>query len=209
MWISKLQAGLAELNISCTNQQLKKLQTYLELLQKWNRTYNLSAITDPDEMVAYHILDSLVIFRAIPEQGYCLDVGTGAGLPGIPLSILLTGSNWTLLDSNGKKTRFVQQAIATCELSNVKVVHRRVQDYHAASPFDVVVSRAYASLQDYVSSVQHLWHTSTRLITMKTEPHISELQALSTQNYQLEITPLRVPGITEKRNLVLIQRKAL
>ena len=136
-----------------------------------------------------------------------LDVGTGAGLPGIPLAIMLPESKWVLLDSNGKKTRFVQQAIASCGLSNVNVVHSRIQDYHADSSFDVIVSRAYSSVSDFVSSVTPIWQVNTRLITMKTELSKAEKQSLDSAIYKLEINQLQVPGIAEKRSLVTIQRQ--
>lgn len=203
----KLQAGLAELNLTADSGQVEKMLSYLALLQKWNKAYNLTSIKDPNKMVAYHLLDSLAISKAIPDSSHCLDVGTGAGLPGIPLAIMMPKAKWVLLDSNGKKTRFVQQAIASCGLSNVKVVQTRVQDYHAVSPFDVIVSRAYASLQDFISSVDHLWQTDARLITMKTELSKSELQEIDEQLFDLDISQLQVPGIPEKRSLALIVRK--
>ena len=204
-----LQSGLTEIGVSFDDAQIEQLKTYLELLKKWNKTYNLTAITDLPKMVSYHVLDSLVITDQIPAQGRCLDVGTGAGLPGIPLAIMLSQSNWVLLDSNGKKTRFVQQAIASCGLSNVKVVHSRIQDYHAESSFDVIVSRAYSSVLDFVSSVDLLWQTDTRLITMKTELSEAELQSLDSMLYKLEINQLQVPGIVEKRSLITIQRQEI
>ena len=199
--------GLAAMGIAASVKQTEKLTGYLKLLQKWNRSYNLTAVVDPQKMVSYHLLDSLSIAVAIPEQGYCLDVGSGAGLPGIPLAIMLPQSRWLLLDSNGKKTRFIQQAVAELGLGNVKVVQSRVEDYHADASFDVIVSRAFASLQDYVRSVDHLWQPATRLITMKTELTEIERQQLDASLYRLEVTPLRVPGIAEKRSLVIIQRQ--
>ena len=209
MFETHISKGLDALSVPCNDSQVARLADYLRLLQKWNKVYNLTAIDDEYKMVAYHILDSLAIHSAIPEQACCLDVGTGAGLPGIPLAILLPQSNWVLIDSNGKKTRFVQQAIAGCGLDNVKVVQARIQDYDADSSFDVIVSRAYASLQDFMSSVEHLWQVNTRLITMKTELSESELSAVDKQGLEFNIAPLQVPGIAEKRSLVSIQRKEL
>ena len=204
-----LRTGLLELDIPFRDEQIEGLKTYLELLHKWNKAYNLTAITAPAKMVAYHVLDSLTILKDMPQQGRCLDVGTGAGLPGIPLAIMLPQCDWVLLDSNGKKTRFVQQAIASCGLTNVKVVQSRIQDYDAATSFDVIVSRAFSSLQDFVSSVDRLWGANTRLITMKTEMAESELKALDPQLYRLNIVPLQVPGIVERRSLVTIQRQEI
>ena len=199
--------GLAEMGFNASASQTDKLTGYLKLLQKWNRSYNLTALVDPQKMVSYHLLDSLSIAGSIPEQAYCLDVGSGAGLPGIPLAIMLPQSRWLLLDSNGKKTRFIQQAVADLKLDNVKVVQSRVEDYHADESFDVIVSRAYASLQDYVQSVNHLWQPATRLITMKTELTEIERKQLDASLYRLEVIPLRIPGITEKRSLVIIHRQ--
>ena len=122
---------------------------------------------------------------------------------------MLPLSSWVLLDSNGKKTRFVQQAVASCGLANVKVVQSRIQDYDAGSSFDVIVSRAYSSVQDFVSSVTSLWQPGTRLITMKTELSDAELASLDPQLYRLHVSPLRVPGIVQKRSLVTIQRQEL
>ncbi len=207
MLTSLLKKGLEQVNLTFEESQVKQLNDYLELLVKWNKAYNLTAITNPQKMVAYHVLDSVAIINEIPDRGLCLDVGTGAGLPGIPLAIMLPQSKWVLLDSNGKKTRFVQQAIASCGLSNVKVVQSRIQDYHADSSFDVIVSRAFSSVSDFVSSVTPIWQTGTRLITMKTELSEAELQPLDSAIYKLEINQLQVPGIAEKRSLVTIQRQ--
>ncbi len=199
--------GLAAMQIDASSRQLENLTDYLKLLQKWNRSYNLTAISEPAKMVSYHVLDSLSLMPFIGEQARCLDVGSGAGLPGIPLAIMLPRSQWVLLDSNGKKTRFIQQVVATLGLDNVSVVQSRIEDYHAEAGFDVIVSRAYASLQDYVLSVHHLWQPPTRLLTMKTELGASEREQIDTGLYRLEVTPLQVPGIAEKRSLVTIERK--
>ncbi len=199
--------GLAAMQIDAAPRQRENLTDYLKLLQKWNRSYNLTAISEPAKMVSYHLLDSLSLMPFIGEQARCLDVGSGAGLPGIPLAIMLPQTEWVLLDSNGKKTRFIQQAVATLGLDNVSVVQSRVEDYHAEAGFDVIVSRAYASLQDYVLYVQHLWQPRTRLLTMKTELGASERQQLDTSLYRLEVTRLKVPGIAEERSLVVIERK--
>lgn len=198
--------GLGQLAIDSTAAQLDRLRGYLALLQKWNRAYNLTAITEPQRMVTHHLLDSLSIVDAIPQRARCLDVGTGAGLPGIPLAIMRPDSSWVLLDSNGKKTRFVQQVVAECELANVKVVQARVQDYHADSPFAVIVSRAYASLLDYLTSVDHLWHANTHVLSMKAALDDAELVAVRQRCTQLAITELTVPGLADRRCLVTLER---
>jgi len=209
MLASLLQSGLQQLDITFDEDQVDRLRVYLELMLKWNKAYNLTAITQPEKMVAYHVLDSLSILPEFAAGSRCLDVGTGAGLPGIPLAIMLPQSSWVLLDSNGKKTRFVQQAIASCRISNVKVVQSRIQDYHAESSFDVIVSRAYSSLQDFVTSVAPLWQSGSRLITMKTELSKAEQESIDPHLYKLEVTPLQVPGIAQKRSLVTIQRQEI
>ncbi len=203
----QLQQGLQALGMDSDPEQIGALLNYLELLHKWNATYNLTAIRDVEQMVAYHVLDSLSASEHIPQAARCLDVGTGAGLPGIPLAIMLPRSHWILLDSNGKKTRFVQQAIAACELTNVKVVQSRVEDYHANTLPDVIISRAYASIEDFLASVDHLWANDKLLITMKTTLGSAEVASLDLLPYPAELIPVMVPGIAEKRSLVLIRRQ--
>ncbi len=203
----EIRNGLLAMQLEASDERVEKLQAYLELLKKWNKAYNLTAITDLKKMVSYHLLDSLSLLPYIPPQGRCLDVGTGAGLPGIPLAIMLPESDWVLLDSNGKKTRFVQQAIAHCHLSHVKVVQARVEDYHAESSFDVIVSRAYSSLAGFIATVGALWQPHTRLLTMKTELAEAESEAVDPSQYQMQINHLQVPGIAQKRSLVIVQRR--
>ncbi|MEE8366184.1 MAG: 16S rRNA (guanine(527)-N(7))-methyltransferase RsmG [Gammaproteobacteria bacterium] len=202
-----LKSGIVELGLSLSDNQVGQLLEYLELLIKWNRHYNLTAITDPEKMLSYHLLDSLSISKYIANSDKVLDVGSGAGLPGIPLAIALPGSSWMLLDSNGKKTRFMLQAIALCGIDNAQVVKCRVEGYHAPEPFDVVVSRAYASLANYCQSVAHLVENRTRLMTMKTGLDAQEAEALDSRYYELHETHLKVPGIAGKRSLVIINKK--
>ncbi len=201
-----LGRGLAELGLEASPEQLQQFNTYLEVLDKWNRVYNLTAIKGFGNRVRYHVLDSLSIAASILPRSSCLDVGSGAGLPGMPLAILLPQTQWVLLDSNGKKTRFMQQAAAACGVSNVKVVHARVEDYHSDSRFDFIVSRAYASIADFVATVEHLWRPSTTLLSMKTQLGDDEINALDSARYDFEAVPLDVPGINESRSLVTIKR---
>ncbi len=208
----QIAEGLRVMGLDASEAQVEALARYLELMAKWNRVYNLTAITDPAQMVIRHILDSLSVAPWLPTRGRLLDVGTGAGLPGLPLAILLPETEWRLLDSNGKKTRFVQQAIAELGLNRnqsgrVKVVRARVQDYHAEAPFAVVLSRAYASLPDFVHSVERLWLPETRLMTLKTDVAEAELRALREQGIDIEITRPRVPGLEAPRSLVILERQ--
>ncbi|MBU2005224.1 MAG: 16S rRNA (guanine(527)-N(7))-methyltransferase RsmG, partial [Gammaproteobacteria bacterium] len=131
-------------------EQEQKLQRYLQLLQRWNKVYNLTAVRDPAQMQVLHIDDSLSVAPYIRGET-CLDVGSGAGLPGIPLAIIQPERHFTLLDTNGKKTRFMQQAVLELGLQNVDVIQTRVESWQAASCFDAIISRAFASLYDFVT----------------------------------------------------------
>lgn len=202
--------GLSDLKISLDDNQVERLLDYLMLLEKWNKSYNLTAIHGLEKMLNYHLLDSLAVYPVLQHYKNALDVGSGAGLPGVPLAIAMPDSNWTLLDSNGKKTRFIQQALAVCKVSNAKVVKSRVQDYTAPQPLDIIVSRAYASLGEFADSVAHLRQADTLLVTMKTGLDPQELKTLDTIKHQIlassiEEIELYVPGIAEKRSLVMVK----
>ena len=205
-----LLEGLSDLKICLDDNQVERLLDYLMLLEKWNKSYNLTAIHGLEKMLNYHLLDSLAIYPTLQHYRNALDVGSGAGLPGVPLAIAMPDSNWTLLDSNGKKTRFIQQALAVCKVSNAKVVKSRVQDYTAPQPLDIIVSRAYASLGDFADSVAHLRQADTLLVTMKTGLDPQELKTLDTIKHQIQASSieeivLHVPGIAEKRSLVIVK----
>lgn len=142
--------GIAELGLAIDDSQLEKLKQYVALLQRWNKTYNLTAIRDPDQVIPAHIFDSLVVAPFI-EGKNCLDVGSGAGLPGIPLAILQPERTFTMLDTNGKKTRFIQQAIIELGLNNASVVQVRVEQWQPDIRFDAIISRAFASINDFIN----------------------------------------------------------
>ena len=203
---SLLLSGLDELELNLEDSQIERLLEYLALLGKWNKSYNLTAITDPQKMLSYHLLDSLSITKWFNNGCNVLDVGSGAGLPGIPLAIALPECQWTLLDSNGKKTRFMQQALATCAVSNATVVKSRVEDYDAPEPLDIIVSRAYASLDDFADSVAHLMQSETRLMTMKTGLE-EKAAVLNSTQYDKQEYDLQVPGISEPRKLVTVRQR--
>jgi len=200
-----LRAGAMALGLDLQQSQYDQLLEYLYLLQKWNRHYNLTSIRGLEKMLCYHLLDSLAILPALAGCHKALDVGSGAGLPGIPLAIAMPDSYWALLDSNSKKTRFIRQAIAHCGIRNVQVVQSRVQDYHAPDSLDYIVSRAYASLADYCDSVAHLMTANTRLLTMKTVLKSEEKLKLDSTRFAFEEQSLQVPGIDEPRSLVSIK----
>ncbi len=200
----ELRAGSEELGISLQQSQYDQLLEYLQLLAKWNQVYNLTAITEPRKMLSHHLLDSLSLMPSLLQANKVLDVGSGAGLPGIPLAIAMPATIFIMLDSNARKTRFIRQAIAHCGLRNAQVVQLRVQDYHAPDSLDFIVSRAYAPLADFCDSVAHLLTPKTRLLTMKTGLKRQETQQLDTDKFEFEEETLTVPGIGETRSLVTI-----
>lgn len=200
----ELRVGSEELGISLQQSQYDQLLEYLRLLAKWNQVYNLTAIIEPRKMLSHHLLDSLSLMPSLLQANKVLDVGSGAGLPGIPLAIAMPSTIWIMLDSNARKTRFIRQAIAHCGLRNAQVVQSRVQDYHAPDSLDFIVSRAYAPLADFCDSVAHLLTPKTRLLTMKTGLKRQEAQQLDTDRFEFEEETLTVPGIGETRSLVTI-----
>ena len=196
-----LLEGLAQLNLALETAQIDQLLTYIELIGKWNKAYNLTAVRDIHEMVTTHLLDSLVILPHV-NGSRIADIGTGAGLPGIPLAICRPDWRLSLVDSNSKKTRFVQQAVLELKLSNVEVVHARVENLQPAEPFDVVLCRAFASMPDIVRLCRHLLTPSGHILAMKGQTPYEELMQIA-QVYQ--VIPLRVPGIEAERCLVKME----
>lgn len=203
----ELRAGVTALGLTLQQTQLDQLLEYLYLIERWNKTYNLTAIREPARMLTHHIFDSLSILPAIEGCRKALDVGSGAGLPGIPLAIALPDSIWILLDSNAKKTRFLRQAVAHCGLRNVQVVQARLQDYHAPDSLDIIVSRAFAPLAEFCEDAAHLLTSNTRMLTMKAGLKSKEILQLDPKRFAYEETPLEVPGIDQPRSLVTIVAK--
>lgn len=203
----ELSRGAAELGVALTEQQHSQLLGYLALLIKWNKAYNLTAVRDPDEMVSRHLLDSLSVVPFIAEGGDTwLDVGSGGGMPGIPLAILFPERRFTLLDSNGKKTRFLTQVKLELKLANLEVIHSRVEAFTPAVPFAGICSRAFSSLQDFSSWTRHLGDTDTRWLAMKGVHPDDELQALP-DDFKLAATHvLKVPGCQGQRHLLILRR---
>jgi 16S rRNA (guanine527-N7)-methyltransferase len=201
--ISRLQQGCNQLKLSVDTRQRQLLLDYLALLSKWNKTYNLTAIRNEGEMVTRHLLDSLAIAGHVTGQRL-IDVGTGAGLPGIPLAIVFPQCEVHLLDSNGKKTRFLFQVKTALGLDNMVIHQARVESFRAAEPFDAVLSRAFASLQDMVRDCRHLLAPWGRLLAMKGERPTQELEAVSRMGAAVAVYSLAVPGLDEQRHLVEI-----
>lgn len=197
----ELQRGSSLLGITLGEEQQKMLLRYIELLSKWNQAYNLTAVRDPAQMVSRHLLDSLAIAEHCAGNRL-LDVGTGAGLPGVPLAIIFPDKDFHLLDSNGKKTRFLFQVKTTLGLDNITVHHARVESFQTHELFDVVLSRAFASLLDMVSNCGHLLSNSGRFLAMKGSYPQRELQEIDNVCAVRSVDLLSVPGLAEQRHLV-------
>jgi 16S rRNA (guanine527-N7)-methyltransferase len=198
-----LSSGIKELGINVSPDAQQKLLIYLALLQKWNKVYNLTAIREPRQMVSNHLLDSLAVLPYL-WPGKWLDVGCGAGLPGIILAIMQPNWSLTLLDSNSKKTSFVQQAIIDLGLSNVEVRCERVEAWQNIEKFDGIISRAFAETADFVSLTQHLLKTSGRWVAMKGLPE-QELSRLPEHVEVEKIISLKIPKLEAARCLVILR----
>ncbi len=195
-----LASGLQALNLALNAQQVEQLLDFIRLIEKWNKAYNLTAIHGREDMVRLHLLDSLAIASFI-EGKRVIDIGTGAGLPGIPLAICLPEIKFTLLDSNAKKTRFVQQAILELKLENAAVYHQRVENYKPEQLFNTATTRAFASLSDIVKLTAHLLDKDGVLLAMKGQKPEAELAQV---NAKTTLIPVNVPGCEAERCLVKI-----
>ncbi|GAW86303.1 16S rRNA (guanine527-N7)-methyltransferase [Bathymodiolus platifrons methanotrophic gill symbiont] len=197
-----LLAGIEQLGLEATTAQIDSLLNFVDLIEKWNKAFNLTAIRGRDEMLRLHILDSLAILPFITGNKI-IDVGTGAGLPGIPLAIFMPNVQFTLLDSNSKKTRFVQQAILELQLQNVEVVHSRVEQLGRDGEYDAVLSRAFASLGDIMNLTEYLLQSEGVLIAMKGQVPELELKEMS-RSYSVK--SIVVPGIEAERCVLRINK---
>lgn len=164
--LNKLSRLLADAGISLTDHQKNQLIAYVDMLHKWNKAYNLTSVRDPNEMLVRHILDSIVVAPYLKGERF-IDVGTGPGLPGIPLSIVRPEAHFTLLDSLGKRVRFLRQVQHELALTNITPVQSRVEEFPSEPPFDGVISRAFASLTDMVSWCHHLPGLDGRFYALK------------------------------------------
>lgn len=201
----RLDVLLNQAGIALTEQQKQLLLAYVEMLHKWNKAYNLTSVRDPQLMLVRHILDSLVVAPFLQGERF-IDVGTGPGLPGIPLAIVLPQARFTLLDSLGKRVRFLRQVQHELQLENIEPVQRRVEEYPAQPPFDGVISRAFASLQDMVSWCRHLPAPDHgRFYALKGVRPDEELAALPQGIVTERVEKLRVPELEGERHLVVLR----
>ncbi|MCP3868429.1 MAG: 16S rRNA (guanine(527)-N(7))-methyltransferase RsmG [Gammaproteobacteria bacterium] len=201
-WEDQLKRGLAEMGLEMEEFRQHLLLEYLTLLYKWNKTYNLTAIRDPEQMVSRQLLDSLSVLHLV-QGTRVLDVGSGPGLPGIPLAVALPESRFTLLDANGKKTRFMQQVKTELALKSLEVVRSRVEDFHPTKRFDTVTTRAFASLSQISRLTGHLVETGGRLLAMKGIEPKEEIEALSAEGVEVKVIPLRVSQLKGLRHAIL------
>lgn len=198
----KLSQGLAELGIDLDAATQQKLLDYLALLEKWNKVHNLTAVRDPSDMVTLHLLDSLSVLPHI-KSGRLLDVGSGAGLPGIPLSIVRPDLQVTVMDSSHKKASFMRQAKAALGIPNLEVVCGRVEEFHPEHKFNMVISRAFSDLAEFMRLTTHLCDEGGVWLAMKGVYPFDELAQI--KGPTSEVVPLRVPGLEAQRHLVFLK----
>ena len=202
----RLDDGLNGMQIDLDARQSHRLLQFVVLLEKWNKVYNLTAIRDPERMIGLHILDSLSVLPQFAECKSVLDVGTGGGLPGIPLAIAKPDLQVTMLDTVAKKTAFVRQAISELALENAGVVTARVESYNPLAKFDRVISRAFAELKDFIEGAGHLCADNGAMLAMKgVYPH-DEIGRLPPGFIVKEIIALNIPGVVGERHLVVIKK---
>jgi len=204
-----LQRGLGELGLALPEGATEKLLAYLELLTKWNRTYNLTAIRDPLQAVSLHLLDSLAVQRELSDSaGALVDVGSGAGLPGIPLAIAEPARRVTLNDSNGKKGAFLRQAVIELGLRNADVHIGRVESWRPAERFAVVITRGFSSLVKFLAACRHLAAPAGVLAAMKGAYPEAELAEVPADCDCSKVRRLKVPLLDAERHLVLCRARA-
>ncbi|AEA79649.1 rRNA small subunit methyltransferase, glucose inhibited division protein GidB [Vibrio cholerae LMA3984-4] len=203
----KLDALISKTGLTVTEQQREQLVGYVQLLDKWNKAYNLTSVRDPMEMLVKHILDSLVVSPHLVGERF-IDVGTGPGLPGIPLAIMHPDKEFVLLDSLGKRIRFLKQVIHDLKINNVLPVQSRVEEFDPESGFDGVLSRAFASMTDMVNWCQHLPKPNGGVfLALKGVRPDDEITLLPEWCSVTDIKALQVPELEGERHLVILSRK--
>ena len=198
-----LLAGARELGVALTDQAAAVLLRLLDELAHWNRAYNLTAITERAQMLTHHLLDSVSVAPFV-QGSTVADVGTGAGFPGLPLAVLMPQRRFVLMDSNGKKQRFVAHAARTLGLANVEALHARVEQVRPAQPFDTVVARAFAALPQLLEWVAPLCGPGTRVLAMKGRLPQAEIAGIAPSWQVGEVVPLHVPGLNEERHVIIV-----
>lgn len=202
--INQLSSLLKAANISLSDQQKQQLVGYVEMLHKWNKAYNLTSVREPEQMLVRHILDSIVVEPHLQGSRF-IDVGTGPGLPGVPLAIVRPDAHFTLLDSLGKRVRFLRQVQHELKLENIEPVQSRVEEFPCEPPFDGVISRAFASLNDMLSWCHHLPGKNGAFYALKGVLPADEIAALPDGFSVKETIRLSVPQLEGERHLVIIK----
>ena len=203
---AKLESLLAQVNIQVSEQQKDQLIELVNLLNKWTKAYNLTSVRDPQEMLVKHILDSLVVSPYLQGDRF-IDVGTGPGLPGLPLAIINPDKQFVLLDSLGKRVSFIRNAVLKLRLTNVTPVLSRVEEYQPEEKFDGVLSRAFASLKDMTEWCHHLLSSDGLFYALKGIYHQEEVQNLNDIFTVEKVVSLDVPTLVGERHLVLLTKK--
>lgn len=203
--LQQLQQMLKQTELEVTERQQNQLVQLVELLNKWNKAYNLTSVRDPNQMLVKHIMDSIVVSPYLKGQRL-IDVGTGPGLPGLPLAILNPDKKFVLLDSLGKRLRFIRQAVLALGLKNVEFVQSRVEEYQPEEKFDVVLSRAFASLQDMLFWCKHLPNENGHFLALKGQFPEQEIAELDKKFEFIESISLHVPNLEGERCLVKVKR---
>jgi 16S rRNA (guanine527-N7)-methyltransferase len=199
-----LEDGIIEMGLEEQLGGDQRLMEYVTELMNWNRVYNLTSVRKPTEIITRHILDSLSILEHL-HGNRILDIGTGAGLPGIPLAIACPEREFVLLDSSSKKLRFVQQTLGILGLDNVRLENFRVDEYHPDIPFDTTICRAFSDLPDYYRHASPLCNGEGRILAMKGVHPMTELECLEDVGVAAEVIPLKVPGMDAERHLVILR----
>jgi 16S rRNA (guanine527-N7)-methyltransferase len=200
----QLARGLAALGVDLPAPTQVKLLAFAALLGKWNKVYNLTALRGETQVISHHLLDSLAVLPHLGAAKRLADIGSGGGLPGIPLAIARPDCAFTLLDANAKKTRFVTQAVGELALKNVDVVQARVENYRPVEKFDTLVTRAFSSIADMLNNAQHLCAPGGRFLAMKGVYPEEELAAIPAAYAVSEVVALKVPGLDAARHLAII-----
>ncbi len=201
----QLVQGLAAMGVTLDAASMERALAHLQLIAKWNRVHNLTAVREPEQMVVVHLLDSLSLLPHLGAARTLIDVGSGAGFPGIPVAIARPDLRVTLLDSSHKKGTFLEQARTELGLVNVEVVCERVEQYQPEGGFDVVASRAFADLADFVAQAKHLVGPGGRMLAMKGVYPFEEIARVPATHRVAEVVELSVPTLNAKRHLVRVE----
>lgn len=201
--IELLQTHIDKTQLLVTDRQVTQLVDFVQLIHKWNKTYNLTSVRDPKQMVVKHIMDSIIVAPHLTQQQY-IDVGTGPGLPGIPLAIMHPHKSFILLDSLGKRVRFMKQVAYELKLQNIQPVQARVEDFQSQVHIDAVLSRAFASLKDMLHWCQHLVDSAGTFVALKGQLPQQEIDELPEGFKIAEIVRLEIPDLTGQRHLIKI-----